>query len=310
MKSSRWILLVLLLIALLVALNWAFPRTASVAVDTEARVALISAFPAEMVPLLAEAEISERVVINGRTHHVGWLRGQPVVLVESGISMVNAAMATQALLDHFTVKAIVVSGIAGGVNPDLNIGDVTVVERWGTYQEHIFARATSGGFDPGDFETRFGNYGMMFPRGVEVTRQGTPPDVTERRFWFAADADLVQQARDLGDLELGTCIPSGACLEEQPRVVVGGHGVSGPTFVDNAQYRAWVSTTFDADALDMETAAIAQVAYVHDVPFIAFRSLSDLAGGEEGPNQAQVFYQLAANNSAAVVLAFLEGLAH
>ena len=45
--------------------------------------------------------------------------------------MVNAAMNTQLVLDRFNVTHIVFSGIAGGVNPSLNIGDVVVAERWG-----------------------------------------------------------------------------------------------------------------------------------------------------------------------------------
>jgi adenosylhomocysteine nucleosidase len=78
-------------------------------------------------------------------------------------------------------------------------------------------------------------------------------------------------------------------------VIVGGNGVSGPTFVDNAAYRKWVWDTFQADALDMETAAVAHVAYVNRVPYIAFRSLSDLAGGGPGENKLPVFFQLAAD---------------
>ena len=58
--------------------------------------------------------------------------------------------------------------------------------------------------------------------------------------------------------------------------------------------------------MDQETAAIAQVAYTNGAPFIAFRSLSDLAGGRDGPNQARQLAALAAGNAARVALAFLE----
>ena len=89
---------------------------------------------------------------------------------------------------------------------------------------------------------------------------------------------------------------------------VAGHGVSGNGFVDNAEYREWIWTTFEAHAVDMETAAIAQVAYGNDVPFIAFRGLSDLAGGHDGQNRARTFARLAAANAAAAVVAFLAEL--
>ena len=55
----------------------------------------------------------------------------------------------------------------------------------------------------------------------------------------------------------------------------------------------------------METAAVAVVAHEHGVPYIAFRSLSDLAGGETGTNVMRTFGRLAATNAATVVLEFL-----
>jgi adenosylhomocysteine nucleosidase len=63
--------------------------------------------------------------------------------------------------------------------------------------------------------------------------------------------------------------------------------------------------TFQADALDMETAAVAHAAYVNGIPFIAFRSLSDLAGGGPGQNEIDIFFQLAAKNSAQALAALL-----
>ena len=89
------------------------------------------------------------------------------------------------------------------------------------------------------------------------------------------------------------------------RFVVGGNGVSGQAFIDNAAFRQYVFATFNARVLDMESAAVAMVAYANGVPFIAFRSLSDLAGGGEGANEIRTFFRLASDNSAAVVQRFL-----
>jgi adenosylhomocysteine nucleosidase len=47
------------------------------------------------------------------------------------------------------------------------------------------------------------------------------------------------------------------------------------------------------------------VAYSNAVPYIAFRSLSDLAGGGDGANEMGTFMGVAADNSAKVLLAFL-----
>jgi adenosylhomocysteine nucleosidase len=50
------------------------------------------------------------------------------------------------------------------------------------------------------------------------------------------------------------------------------------------------------------------VAYVNATPFIAFRCVSDLAGGGEGENELGTFLELASTNSAIVVRAFLRAL--
>jgi len=275
--------------------------------DTTPRLAIISAFEPELEKLRGAAKIAEIRIFNGRSYYLGRLNGKDVVMLLSGISMVNAALTTQNLLDHFTVREIVFSGIAGGVNPNLNVGDVTVPAEWGEYQEQLFARETADGWDAGRSGSEFPNYGMMFPRSVKVTRRDGPVDQPEPRFWFSADPEGIKTVRRIADrVKLSRSTDDGQSLSVEPQIIAGGKGVSGPTFVDNAAYRQWVWQTFQADALDMETAAVAQVAYVNQVPFIAFRSLSDLAGGGGGKNESSVFFKLAADNSAAVVLAYVQ----
>lgn len=276
--------------------------------DTVPRLAIVSAFDAELAKLRDSATLTGRQILNGRTVWIGKLRGHDVVLLLSGYSMINATLTTQSLFDHFRIKAVVFSGIAGGVNPGLRVGDVTVPAQWGSYQEQHFGRKTETDFDAGRRPGEFGNYGMMFPRSSSVPVRGVP-DSLESRFWFPVDTAYLHVAKAVaGEVALKKCAPAGECLEHQPKIVTGGNGVSGPTFVDNAEYRAWVWKTFAADALDMETSAVAHVAYVNRVPFIAFRSLSDLAGGGPGKNEGKTFGKLAADNSATVVLAYLKKL--
>jgi len=305
---KKWLVLCKLMIifALLGACR-SMQQVSPAGLDMTPRIAVLSAYQPELEELLARAEITDRQVINGRTYHLGRIAGHEVILLTTGVSMVNAAMTTQTVLDHYKVTAIVFSGIAGGVNPELNIGDVVVPAQWGQYQEQVFARQTAQGWDTGWASQDFGNFGMMFPRTVSVARQGGKADAEESRFWFPVDSKMLEEARKMAtSMKLEKCAPLGRCLGHEPKIAVGGNGVSGPTFVDNAEYRTWVWRTFQADALDMETAAVAHVTYVNKIPFIAFRSLSDLAGGGPGQNEIDIFFQLAAKNSAQAVAAFLE----
>lgn len=278
---------------------------AGVRLDPVPRIAVVSAFEPELV-LLRErlaGPVAHRV--HGVEFTTGELQGKPVVLFLSGISMTNAAMNAQRALDRFTVTHLVFSGIAGGVDPSLHIGDVAVPAQWGSYLESLFARETA----PGRFtaprtskDAGFAAFGMIHPRAVGVrSARGA-----EHKFWFEADPAMLAVARGLAsNVELTRCDTAARCLGTRPKLVVGGNGVSGAAFVDNAAFREYAFATFGARVLDMETSAVGQVAWSNGVPFIAFRSLSDLAGGGAGENEMHTFINLAADNSARVLLAFL-----
>lgn len=271
------------------------------------RVAVISAFEPELTLLAAKVVDARKQTINGVEFTTGTLQGKPVVLFLSGISMVNAAMNTQLVLDKFNVSHIVFSGIAGGVNPDLKVGDVVVAHRWAQYLEVLMAREVSPGkFLPPPFidDAKLPNFGMIHPRPVGVRSEGRKGE--EKIQFFGVDPNLLDLARRAAnDVKLERCDARKHCLDHQPRIVIGGHGVSGAAFVDNAAFRQYTFNVFAASVLDMETAAVAHVAYSNRVPFIAFRSLSDLAGGGGGENEIETFFQIAADNSAKVLLAFL-----
>lgn len=273
--------------------------------DNTSRVAIVSAFQPEITVLRAAMEDAQDHTFHGVTFTTGTMAGKQVVLYLSGVSMVNAAMTTQMAADHYNLRAIVFSGIAGGSDPSRHIGDVVVPAQWGPYLEMTLARETDGKFAPPPFrESQFANHGMIFTNATEVVPEqgGDPVD----QFWFKTDPKLLELAEKIApSVKLADCAEGNDCLSHPPQMIVGGNGVSGSAFLDNAGVREWVFSTFGASAVDMESAAVAQVAQINRVPFIAFRSLSDLAGGGDGANEMGTFLGLAAENSATVVKAFV-----
>jgi len=286
----------------------ALPAGAHEAEDAAPRIAVVSAFAPEISILRSGVAKASVHSVNGVEFVAGTLEGRDVVLFLSGIGVVNAAMTVQLALERFHIDRILFSGIAGGVDPGLNVGDVVIADRWGQYLELVLARESGDGWSkPPFFDYPFGNFGMMFPRSVTVMRAGL--EAPETRFWFPVDGALLDGARrTAAEASLARCTAENACLEHAPQVVVGGPGVSGGAFVDNAAFRTWTFETFGARLLDMESAAVAHVAWANNVPFIAVRSLSDLAGGSEQGNQLEVFFRLAAGNAAAVVRALLRAM--
>ncbi|MFX8612587.1 hypothetical protein ABTM13_19115, partial [Acinetobacter baumannii] len=82
--------------------------------DRTPRTAVICAFAPELPMLEALVSRPRRQMIHGVPFISGRVCGQPAVVLLSGMSMVNAAMATQLTLERFRVSRIVVCGIAGG----------------------------------------------------------------------------------------------------------------------------------------------------------------------------------------------------
>jgi len=64
----------------------------------------------------------------GLTVHQAQYEGHTLVLVRAGVGKVNAAMATQLLIDEFNVGAVLCTGSAGALHDEFCIGDVVVAE--------------------------------------------------------------------------------------------------------------------------------------------------------------------------------------
>ncbi len=77
---------------------------------------------------------------------VGQLLGKEVVVVRSGVGKVNAAVCTQILADDYKVSAVINTGVAGSLNPKIDIGDIVVSVD--TVQHDV--NAVVFGYEPGE----------------------------------------------------------------------------------------------------------------------------------------------------------------
>jgi len=62
----------------------------------------------------------------GIAYEPGLLQGRSVVVCKSGIGKVNAAVCTQVLIDRYKVEAVIFTGVAGALDPELDIGDIVI----------------------------------------------------------------------------------------------------------------------------------------------------------------------------------------
>ncbi len=90
------------------------------------RVGIICASDSEVAPFLPtidECKITEKAMLK---FYEGKINGVAVVTLFSGVCKVNAAIATQILIDTYGVDVIINAGTAGGMNPELEIFDIVI----------------------------------------------------------------------------------------------------------------------------------------------------------------------------------------
>ena len=307
------------------------PRPGGCIIECVPRLGLVSAFGEEAALLLADMRRAHAYVINGNTFTTGVLRGTRVVIVLTGVSVVNAAMLTQLLIDHFNVHHLVHRGIAGGVDPANHIGEVVIPETWAFPLEaywHGDSTVPSPCGTPGDLAclglqlspltprtnadyqipTAHGLVGTgLFMRTTFVRTRANYPD-GEFRFDYPVDPTMFRVAARLHPA-LRRCGPKhpSLCVSTPPVLRHGGRGVTAPVLLANPAYREYVFQVLRAQSFDMETTAFAHVAFANQIPFIAFRSVSDLAGGSDVQEVGAFFSSgVAEANATAGTLAVLE----
>jgi len=214
----------------------------------------------------------------------GRIGDRPVVVAWTGVGKVNAAMVTTLLIEHFKPTQILFTGIAGAVDPNLEPGDIVIARQTA---HHDMGSYWSAGIEPGGVRNR-------------LTGETNP-------VFFPADPNLLAAAkRAAGETAFDPIARRDG--PRPPRVVVGTI-VTGDTFVASQEKCTELAEKFEADAVEMEGAAVTQVCYQRGIPCLVIRSMADKAN-ESAVVDKQKFYALAARNSAKLVAATLARLGY
>ncbi|GJW91865.1 bark storage protein A-like protein [Tanacetum coccineum] len=284
----------------------------------------------EMNPLLnyPEYKSSELIIdVGGRRFRFGSIGDKQVILVMTGLGMLNSGITTQLLLSLFDIVGVVHYGIAGNANPNLNIGDVAIPHYWSHSALWSWQRYGNGPEDSlpledfGDYTREIGdlvfaNYSTnlesenllnrIWYQPEEVFPVDGTPEERQHVFWVPVNTAYFELAKNLESLTLEGCLDASTCLSTPPKVTTVERGTSASIYLDNAAYRSFIYNKFNISPVEMESAAVALISYQQRVPFIVIRALSDLAGGGEHSNEADTFVDLAANNSVKVAVEFIK----
>jgi adenosylhomocysteine nucleosidase len=219
---------------------------------------VISALPEEFAHLSDQSGTASDIA--GLSFWPGRIAGREAVFVECGAGKVNAGVATALLLDRFGCRALMMCGVAGGLDPALGIGDIVIgtaniQHDFGIEKEDRFIR-----IQPGSHPSR----GELWAPGYSLSQE------------------LVARLQGaLGGLELDALPPELDAARRRPHVHFGAI-LTGDRFVNSERTRRGLHDHFAAQAVEMEGGAVAQVAHRWgaDIPVVNVRCLSDLAGAE------------------------------
>jgi adenosylhomocysteine nucleosidase len=247
-------------------------------------IAIVAAMHEELAALLATMPDERRMRVAGRDFWVGHLHEQPVVAVLSRIGKVAAATTATVLLERFRARAIVFTGVAGGLAPGVAVGDVVVATR--LLQHDLDASP-------------------IFPK-YEVPLTGHARFAADTAISDALAAVARDLLRDPVRL-LGQQVVDdfGLAAPKLHRGLL----VSGDRFVSTAAESAALRRDLpDALAVEMEGAAVAQVCHDYGVPFAAVRTISDRADDAAHADFTRFVAAVASRYSLALIEAWLRTL--
>lgn len=112
---------------------------------------MIGIIVAEIQEMEAIKEIMENInsidIYNFKIY-TGKINDQDVLLVRGGVGKVNSTRVCQVITDKFNLDAIINVGSAGGLNDNLNIGDIVVGEKLVQHDFDVTAFGREKGFIP------------------------------------------------------------------------------------------------------------------------------------------------------------------
>lgn len=220
-------------------------------------VGLVCAIPQELAHLRNRLDAARVVDIAHARFAEGRLDGHRVVLVGSGMGKINAAMVITVLADRFGCRAMVFSGVAGGVDPALAIGDVVIADR--IVQCDV---------------------GMIEDERLTVCQPGYAQFVEhgEHHLGHPVDSGLLSRVqRRLYGFQL-PALPRAAGGQDRPPTVTYGTVLTGDQYLHCDATRQRLFSEFGGVAIEMEGGAVAQASESFGVPWLVVRALSDLAG--------------------------------
>lgn len=224
-------------------------------------IGILGAMDEEISEFLAHATSVEKIPWHQFVFYKFTLHQSEIVLVKCGVGKVFSALVSQHLIDSFSPRCLIFTGVAGALNPQFQIGDVVISRD--CIQHDVDGRGL--GF----------NRGHILYSDYKV---------------FTAEPSLVNASLK------NTAIPQKGHRIWEGRILTGDQFMTRETIF----HQQYLTEELLGDAVEMEGAAMGQVCAVNKVPFLLVRTISDKADGDAAESFTQ-FLPIVAQNSFSVI---------
>ena len=258
------------------------------------RIAIVSAMHQELAALLACMPDEAPLLRAGRKFWIGHLDGHEVVAVLSGVGKVAAAATATLLAGELGVELAIFTGTAGGLHPGARVGDVVVADALLQHDmdaSPLFPRHEVPFYGTDRFATDPGlSKALAEAAGAVLEAASRPPK--ERLAGNGAAEGL----------DAAALAAFGIALPRLHRGLV----LSGDRFVATAaESEALRERLPEGLAVEMEGAALAQVAFDFGLPFAVVRTVSDRADDAAHVDFMRFVDSIASRYTLAIVRRFL-----
>jgi futalosine hydrolase len=209
----------------------------------------------EIAPIRSLLSDRHSFQIGNKPAYSGYIAREPVMLIQSGIGMINAAQAITAVIEHYSVKLIINTGCSGVfLESGLSIGDIGIATSETDIHSGIESLSGENSVDP-----------LPFPL-IQTTNE----------YYFAqypTSKKLTQQAFDI----VKDHFQSRFTIKQTPFLTVS-------TITASQERVKALYRHYKAGMENMEGAGVAHVAIQYDIPFIEIRTASNIVGDRNKTN--------------------------
>lgn len=218
-------------------------------------IGIMGAMPEEIDGVVALLDNCTEKTMGKRTYYSGQINGIETVVVFSRWGKVAASTTVTTLIHEFKITELVFIGVAGAVNPDLNIGDIVLGKR--LIQHDMDARP------------------LMQQYEIPLLSQ----------IYIESDENHLKIASNainavIENKQLHSIIDNKELIKfniSQPKLVIGDIASGDQFFSSKEQKNTLIAQLPNVLCVEMEGAAVAQVCYEYGVPFSIIRTISDTA---------------------------------